>query len=96
MTPNTWTTSSACSGGDCLEAQYKTSSFCAAGNCLEAAYRTSSFSYGLGECVEVALPQDVVLVRDTKDRTRPPAEVTPAAWAAFVAGVRGREFEVDA
>lgn len=78
MTPNTWTTSSACSGGSCLEAQYK----------------TSSFSYGLGECVEVAHPDGRVLVRDTKDRTRPAAEFTPTAWAAFVAGVRGREFEV--
>jgi hypothetical protein len=78
MTPNQWTTSSACSGADCLEAQYK----------------TSSFSYGHGDCVEVALPEDVVLVRDTKDRARPPAAFSPAAWAAFTAGARGREFEV--
>jgi hypothetical protein len=78
MITNTWTTSSACSGADCLEAQY----------------RTSSFSYGHGDCVEVALPEGRVLVRDTKDRARPPVKFTPAAWAAFTAGVRGREFEV--
>jgi hypothetical protein len=78
MIPNTWKTSSF-SGADC---------------CLEAQYKTSSFSYGHGDCVEAALPADVVLVRDTKDRTRPPAAFSPAAWAAFTAGVRGREFEV--
>jgi hypothetical protein len=76
MTPNEWKTSSF-SGADC---------------CLEVQYKTSSFSYGHGDCIEVALPEDVVLVRDTKDRTRPPATFSSAAWAAFTAGCRRREF----
>lgn len=76
MTPNEWTTSTHCSGGDCLEAQYRISSFCHTGG-----------------CVEVARPDGHVLVRDTKDRTRPPAAFRPAEWAAFVAAVRGREFD---
>lgn len=60
MTPNEWTTSSACSGGDCIAVRY-------------------------------TLPGHV-LVRDTKDRARTPAVFTPAAWAAFTAGVRAGEF----
>lgn len=76
MTPNNWTTSSACSGGDCLEVQYRTSSFCHQGG-----------------CVEVAQLPGRVLVRDTKDRTRPPAVFTPASWTAFTAAVRAREFD---
>jgi hypothetical protein len=56
-------------------------------------YKTSSFCSG-ADCIEVAHAPGRVLVRDTKDRTRPPAEFSPAAWAAFTAGVRGREFAV--
>lgn len=60
MTPNIWTTSSACSGGDC--------------------------------CAVLLRPDGHVLVRDTKDRTRPPAVFPPAEWAAFTAAVRAGEF----
>ena len=57
-------------------------------------WRTSSYTNGGGECVEVAdLPDGGRLVRDTKDRTRPPFHCTGAAWHAFRAGVKAGEFE---
>ncbi len=58
-------------------------------------WRTSSFSGDNGNsCVEVAfLPDGRVAVRDTKDRTLPPHRHSPAEWQAFVAGVRGGEFD---
>ena len=59
------------------------------------AWRKASSSNGNGgDCVEVAdLPGGGWLVRDTKDRTRPPLHCTDAAWHAFVEGVRAGEFE---
>jgi hypothetical protein len=59
----------------------------------QAQWRTSSFSGTNGNgCVEVALLPDVVAVRDTKDRTRPPHVHTPAAWRAFLTAVRTAQF----
>jgi hypothetical protein len=58
----------------------------------EIQYRKSTFSGG-DCCVEIATPPGRVLVRDTKDRTRPPAAFSSAAWAAFVDSVREREFD---
>jgi hypothetical protein len=56
---------------------------------------TSSFSSGNGNgCVEVAhLPGGGVAVRDTKDRSLPPHRYTATGWDAFLAGVRGGEFD---
>jgi hypothetical protein len=56
---------------------------------------TSSFSSGNGNgCVEVAhLPGGGVAVRDTKDRSLPPHRYTAPGWDAFLAGVRGGEFD---
>jgi hypothetical protein len=55
----------------------------------QAQWRTSSFSGTSGNgCVEVAFLPDGVAVRDTKDRTRPPHTLSPAAWRAFLAAVR--------
>jgi hypothetical protein len=58
-------------------------------------WRTSSYSNGTGgACVEVAaLPTGHVMVRDTKDRTRPPARYSRAAWQAFIAAVKTGEFD---
>jgi hypothetical protein len=56
-------------------------------------WRTSSFTNGGGNCVEVADLPDGVLVRDTKDRTRPPFHCSAHAWRAFVQAVRAGEFE---
>ncbi|WP_214406987.1 DUF397 domain-containing protein [Pseudonocardia lacus] len=55
-------------------------------------WRTSTFSNGVGECVEVADLPDNTLVRDTKDRTRPPLQCSAPAWRRFVQAVRAGEF----
>lgn len=55
-----------------------------------ARWRKSSYSdTNGGSCLEVVdgLP-DVVPVRDSKNPTSPALLLSPAAWAAFVAGVR--------
>ena len=48
-----------------------------------------------GDCVEVAvnLP-GIVAVRDTKDRQGAALIFTDAVWVAFLAGVRGGEFDL--
>ena len=58
-------------------------------------WRTSSFTNGNGgACVEVMdMPDGGTLVRDTKDRTRPPFHCSAQAWRAFVQAVRAGEFE---
>lgn len=49
-----------------------------------------------GSCVEVAALHGVVGVRDTKQHGAGPVlEYTTAEWAAFIAGVKGGEFELD-
>ncbi|MEE1743259.1 DUF397 domain-containing protein [Streptomyces sp. NPDC006641] len=57
---------------------------------------TSSYSNNGGSCVEVATnlatPHGTVPVRDSKNPGGPVLHATPAAFAAFVAGVRGGEF----
>jgi hypothetical protein len=57
---------------------------------------TSSYSDNGGSCVEVATnlatPHGTVPVRDSKNPGGPVLHATPAAFAAFVAGVRGGEF----
>jgi hypothetical protein len=61
----------------------------------ELRWFTSSYSGGSGEgCVEVAfVPGSGVMVRDTKDRARPSHRFSAADWAAFLGGVRAREFD---
>ncbi len=57
-------------------------------------WRTSSYTNGGGgQCVEVADLPAGVLVRDTKDRTRPPIHCSAPAWRAFTRAVRAGEFE---
>jgi hypothetical protein len=61
-----------------------------------AVWRKSTRSdNGGNSCVEVAknLP-GVVGVRDSKDRSGPALTFTPEEWAAFVAGVKGGEFDL--
>jgi Domain of unknown function (DUF397) len=59
-------------------------------------WRKASFSGGNGGgCVEVADHDGMILVRDTKDRSKAPHSYTVAEWHAFVAGVRNGEFDLD-
>lgn len=59
-----------------------------------AAWRKSSHS-NLNGCVEVAVIDHMVAVRDTKDDgTGPVLRFGPDEWAAFVAGVRAGEFDL--
>ena len=60
-----------------------------------AVWRKSSYSnQDGGNCVEVADSfTGVVPVRDSKDPDGPALVFPAAAWAAFVAGVRARQFD---
>ncbi|MGR6971967.1 DUF397 domain-containing protein [Streptomyces cynarae] len=56
------------------------------GECLEVAYtwRKSSYSGSEGgECLEVATCPHTIHIRDSKNRTGPTLQVSPATWAAF-------------
>ncbi|MGK5677743.1 DUF397 domain-containing protein [Actinoplanes sp. URMC 104] len=57
-------------------------------------WRTSSKSSSSGQCVEVMVTDDAVLVRDSKDRSKPPHAYTHGEWAAFVGGVKDAEFDL--
>jgi len=60
-----------------------------------ADWSTSTFSgQDIGNCVEVAFVPGWIGVRDTKQHGRGPVlAFTPAEWDAFLAGVRGGEFD---
>lgn len=58
-----------------------------------ARWRTSSRTANAGNCVEVAGVDDVVAVRDSKDRDGPVLLIDRAGWAAFLTGIRNGEFD---
>jgi len=59
-----------------------------------SAFRKSSHS-GNGGCVEVAISsRGDVLLRDSKTAASPELEFNSREWSAFLAGVRGGEFEL--
>jgi hypothetical protein len=58
-----------------------------------AEWRTSTLC-DLNGCVEVALLDGRVAVRDAKHRDGPVLLFTPREWEAFVGGVRGGEFDL--
>ena len=47
-----------------------------------------------GDCVEVALTDDAVYVRDSKNANDSPLSFTYAEWRAFVSGARAGEFDL--
>ena len=58
----------------------------------DLAWRKSTYS-GNGNCVEVAVPEAGMAVRDSKDPKGPALHFTADAWTAFVADVAGGAFE---
>ncbi|MCS7484568.1 DUF397 domain-containing protein [Umezawaea endophytica] len=55
-------------------------------------WKKSTFSEGGGECVEVAMAQSGVLVRDSKNPAGPVLWFTKLEWIAFLYGVLAGEF----
>lgn len=59
----------------------------------QSAWVKSSFSYANGDCVEVTAADGGVLVRDSKNPSRPALRFTRGEWEAFIAGVKNAEFD---
>lgn len=58
-----------------------------------AVWRKSTRSNSTGTaCVEVAFVEDVIAVRDSKDKTGPALVFGAREWDAFLAGVKGGAF----
>ena len=61
-----------------------------------AQWRKSSYSgNGGATCVEVADLPGIVAVRDSKDPDGPKLAFTADEWAAFTAGVKDGEFDLN-
>ena len=63
----------------------------------DSAFKTSSYSDPGGiikTCVTVAITQEGVAVRDSKDESRATQFYTHDEWRAFVNGVRDGQFSV--
>jgi Domain of unknown function (DUF397) len=58
-----------------------------------ATWRKSSFS-GANGCVEVAVVEDQVVVRDSKDRDGAVLVFTGDEWRTFLTAVRNKEFDL--
>ncbi|WP_322752383.1 DUF397 domain-containing protein [Frankia sp. Cas3] len=59
-----------------------------------ADWRKSSYSNGAGGmCVEVAVADEGVFVRDSKNPSGPVLAFTGGEWEAFLAGARDGEFD---
>jgi len=57
-----------------------------------ARWRKSSYSSANGQCVEVALANEAVAMRDSKDPDGPALVFAPAEFDAFVRSVTDGEF----
>ena len=51
-------------------------------------WRVASYSASVGNCVEVGSADDVVLVRDTKDRAAGSLWISSGTWRRFAAEVK--------
>jgi hypothetical protein len=61
-----------------------------------AVWKKGSRSNGNGgnNCVEVAMLEEGIAVRDSKNRTGPALMFTPAEWTAFVDSAKDGEFDI--
>ena len=48
-----------------------------------------------GTCVEVAVADEFVLIRDSKDQSGPVLRFTHSEWSAFARAIRDGEFDRD-
>lgn len=58
----------------------------------KAVWRKGSLSSGNGQCVEVAMFDEAVAVRDSKNPDGPVLVFTLGEWRAFIGSVRDGEF----
>lgn len=56
-------------------------------------WRKSSHTTDIGQCVEVALTDEAVGIRDTKDRAGGLLAVTAEAWAGFVGRLKTGDYD---
>ncbi|MEU5552038.1 DUF397 domain-containing protein [Micromonospora sp. NPDC047793] len=56
-------------------------------------WKKSTRSNGGGNCVEVATPSQIVMVRDSKDRQGSPLSFTADQWTGFVRGIKAGRFD---
>ena len=86
-----WRKSSHSGVGNCAEVATwrKSTASMSNGDCAEVGtWRTSSHSTFNGNCAEVSQDGAVVGVRDSRDPDSAVLVFGPAAWAAFLAGLR--------
>jgi hypothetical protein len=62
---------------------------------IPAVWRKSTLS-GSNGCIEVAFVGGQVAIRQSKDPSGPVLTFSPTEWEAFLAGVRGGEFDAPA
>jgi hypothetical protein len=63
----------------------------------DSTFRKSSYSGkfdGNSNCVEVAVAQDAIGVRDSKNRNDSVLRFTRSEWDAFIQGVKAGEFDL--
>jgi hypothetical protein len=60
----------------------------------EKDFAKSSFSPDAGSCVEVAMRNDVIAVRDSKQPRLGELHFTRREWEAFIEGVKAGEFDL--
>jgi predicted secreted Zn-dependent protease len=60
----------------------------------ESAWRKSTASES-GDCLEVAIHKEFVLVRHSRHPSGPALTFSHGEWAAFTTGVRNGEFDYD-
>lgn len=58
-----------------------------------AVWQKSSHSNGTGNCVELAVVDGYILVRDSENPSEPPQVYTRAEVSALFAGIRDGEFD---
>ncbi|GGM17859.1 MULTISPECIES: DUF397 domain-containing protein [Micromonospora] len=56
-------------------------------------WKKSTRSNAGGDCVEVATPPQLVLVRDSKDQQGPVLSFTSGQWTGFVRGIKVGTFD---